>query len=192
MKIPEPIIVTRGGYDITDAGMPLVHAFGGVHVWDNSRRAFDLKLLAAYFAADESPAKLIFYQDDDLAISDPWEIVKAWEPGKIVCNMPSEFQAAYRDKPDCLMGFGSCFEKSLIRPTWERYRNHFPIDSVTLREAHRIFTGLNRDRIVMVDVHKTNLPYATDETRLWKQADHGSFAARAYERIRLILEKEGK
>jgi hypothetical protein len=34
--------------------------------------------------------------------------------------MSAEYRANYEDKPDKLMGFGSCFERSLIKPTFDR------------------------------------------------------------------------
>ncbi len=88
------------------------------------------------------------------------------------------------------MGFGSVFEKSLIRPTFARYLKHFQLDDVTLREPNRIFTALNHSRIDIVDVPITHMPYASDPDRLWRQPDHGQMRDEALRRCGLVLKAQ--
>lgn len=181
----QTILVTRGDVDLTE----IRQACRSALVWDNSKTFFDVGPFGQYLKAQEACDDVVFFVDDDCVV-DPAPIVAAWEWGRIVCNMPAEFRAAYENQPDKLMGFGSCFERSLIRPTFERYFRHFPIDPVLLREPNRIFTGLNQDRIKLVDVPKRDLPWATAPNRLYRQPDHLMMAAVARERVKLILARE--
>ena len=93
--------------------------------------------------------------------------------------MAPEFRANYEKEPDKLMGFGSVFEKALIRPTFERFWAQGPMDRVTLREPGRIFTAMNQSRIKLVDVPVRNLPWATGADRLYRQSDHMLMAQEA-------------
>ena len=197
MKNCMAVLVTRGDVELTKIVDSLHHAIRhaqlletpSVVLWDNSCH-LDFGPFGQYIAATrELFTELLYFQDDD-CITDPAQIIAAWEPGKIVCNMPAEFRANYENQPDKLMGFGSCFERSLIRPTFERYFRHFAIDPVLLREPNRIFTGLNQDRIKLVDVPKRDLPWATAPNRLYRQPDHLEMAEEARRRVRVILERE--
>lgn len=183
------VIVTRGDVALDEQKARLQDHFP-VRPWNNGTAVTEMQLFGAYLAAADCDTDLIFNQDDDVAVLDPLAIVRAWEPGKIVCNMPAEFQAAYCNRKDKLMGFGSVYERALIRPTFARYLKYFGIDTVTLREAHRIFTALNADRIKMVDAPKIDMPWASDSNRLWKQPDHAAMHLAALRRVEYILEKE--
>ena len=134
---------------------------------------------------------VVYFQDDD-CVTSPAEIVAQWEPGKIVCNMPVSLghRANYENQLDKLVGFGAVCERSLIKETFERYWKYFPIDELCLRECDRIFTGLNSERIKLVDVPVRHLPWATGEDRLYRQADHMSNTRLARERVKLVLEAE--
>jgi len=195
---PLGVIVTRGDVDLLEilATMPILLGWH-TRIWDNSEQ-IDFGPFGQFLGAMPRPksagrhsmrtSELVYFQDDD-CVTDPTAIAAEHEPGRIVCNMPQEFRANYEHQPDKLMGFGSCFERSLIRPTFEHYLRCFPIDPVLLREPGRIFTGLNQDRIKLVDVPKRDLPWATAPNRLYRQADHQWYAEEARRRVRFILEK---
>lgn len=195
-----PILVTRGNVDLSE----ILRSFNNDHwarsaaeqiVWDNIIIWDNSKLLnfgpfGQYVAATTANCSdIVFFQDDD-CVTDPGEICQHWEVGKIVCNMPQEHQANYRDQPDKLMGFGSVFSRSLIRPTFERYNKLFPVDPVNYREPGRIFTSLNQARIKVVDVPVQNLPWATAEDRLYRQPVHLEMARVARQRALAVLEYE--
>lgn len=184
------ILVTRGDVDLGEIFDSLAqHNIRTSLVWNNSKTLFDLGPFGQYIKTHDSHDAILYFQDDD-CVTDASAIVTAWEPGKIVCNMPAEFRPGYENQPDKLMGFGSCFELSLIRPTFDRYFRHFPIDPVLLREPNRIFTGLNQDRLKLVDVPKLDLPWATAPNRLYRHPDHLMIATVARDRVKLILERE--
>ncbi len=182
------LIVTRGNVDLKDIKHTL--SFDELIVWDNSKRLFDLGPFGLYMAASEAKGEVLYVQDDDCIVSKPWTIAEAWTPGRIVCNMGQEYQQAYKNKRDKLMGFGSVFERSLIRPTFAQYLKHFHLDDVTLREPNRIFTALNSGRIDIVDIPITHMPYASDPDRLWKQPNHGQMRDEALRRVELVLKAE--
>lgn len=205
MKVT-PVLVTRGDVDLSEilksirsACMPNCDGdrfknhdlieFVNLLIWDNSK-LLNLGPFGQYVAATTNPdcADLVYFQDDD-CVTDPAQIVAQWEPGKIVCNMSAEYRANYEDKPDKLMGFGSCFERSLIKPTFDRLQkgatlmdcgaSRGDLQALIWREPSRIFTALNRDRIKLVDVPFKHLSWATADDRLYKQPDHNMMAAQA-------------
>ncbi len=120
----------------------------GWKVWDNSSSPFDAKCFGRFLGGLNS-SDLIYTQDDDVIVPrDTIRAICARAPGSIVCNMAADFQRDYADRPEKLLGWGSCFPRALIRETFERYLRVFPvIDNVFLRECDRIFTALNKDRI---------------------------------------------
>jgi hypothetical protein len=195
-----PVLVTRGNVDLSE----ILRSFNNGHwsrsaaeqiVWDNIVIWDNSKLLnfgpfGQYVAATTANCSdIVFFQDDD-CVTDPAEICQHWEVGKIVCNMPQEHQANYVKEPDKLMGFGSVFSRSLIRPTFERYNKLFPVDPVNYREPGRIFTALNQPRLKVVDVPVKNLPWATGDDRLYKQTIHMEMARVARGRALAVLEAE--
>lgn len=108
------------------------------------------------------------------------------DPKPVVCNMPAEFRHDfYIDH--ALVGFGAAFHRDAPRKafeSWERavaMRGGALEGEVTLHEHSRngwlfyrtcdiIFTALTPR--VLVDVPKTNLPYAEAENRMYRQPEH--------------------
>lgn len=142
------------------------------------------------FAAIEYASHdLIYVQDDDVIVSDPQAIVDRYlavtefppEPPYgpdevVVCNMPQEFRPHYPDS--AMVGFGAAFHRDAPTRAFDRFRKamspsgrwEIAQQGVFLRESCRIFTVLTPR--VLVDVPKTDMPYASDPNRLWKQPDH--------------------
>ncbi len=192
-----PVIVTRGNVDLTECRRPLEdqETYPGTKsllIWNNSRAAIDMKLVGTYAPAAVIASRLMYVQDDDCVVTNWRHLYKHWGPGRIVCNMAPDFQEAYRTRLDKLVGHGAMFEVDLVRPTFARYFEHFDNDEVFLREASRIFTALNFDRLVVVDVGHVDLEWASAPDRLWKQPEHGDMGRQALERARFILKREGK
>lgn len=190
-----PVIVTRGNVDLAPVLKCLDYAEPGlfvddVIVWDNAKAIADLKTYGLYLGCGQATTELVYVQDDDCIVENWTELLKYWEPGRIVCNMPPEFQRAYANKADRLMGFGAIFERSLIRPTFERYIKRFGITELLLRESNRIFTALNHDRCLMTYVGRENCDYASADDRLWKQKDHRQMHVRALQSVEDILRIE--
>src|SRR5262249_8187237 len=68
-----------------------------------------------------------------------------------------------------LLGFGSAFEPSLAVSAFSRYLSRWPMDELFLRECDRVFTALNK--IKLVDAEFEHLPWADDGSRmLWDEA----------------------
>jgi len=158
-----------------------LEGFGEVIVWDNER--LNLGPLGQFIAAAHlAKNDVVYFQDDD-CVTDPRRIVELWEPDRVICNLGTAGHAAnYVDRPDKLMGFGSCFERGLIKPTFELFWKWFPLDYVSWREPGRIFTAMNRDKTHVVEVPFENLFWATAEYRLYKQPEHKDTAQIAIER----------
>ena len=190
------VLVTKGNVPLDEISDSIWHSFKGEmskEVWDNSVQ-LDFSVFGRYVSASQSVyTPLVYFQDDD-CVTSPAEIVAQWEPGKIVCNMPVSLghRANYENQLDKLVGFGAVCERSLIKETFERYWKHFPIDELCLRECDRIFTGLNSERIKLVDVPVRHLPWATGEDRLYRQADHERFTALARKRVKTVLSYEAR
>lgn len=159
--------------------------------WNNRSAPVDMKVMGRFMVLHAEDA-LIYTQDDDVLVPDARHIVQAAQAaeGLIVCNMPKEFRRYYQSNGLALLGFGSCFPGNLVQPTFARYLKHFPFDEFLLMECDRIFTGLNANRIVMVDVKKENLPHATDANRMYQQPGHEERLKLAIERIAEIKRRE--
>lgn len=156
----------------------------------------DLSVYARYEAVTYAAGELIFTQDDDVIVSDPQAIVSAWEMAAlerngwrsdsmdkqhVVCNMPQEFRHEFYND-HALVGFGACFHRAAPQRAFQRYArfyaNRARIDpdvpvgldltsSRILRTCDMVFTGLTPR--VLVDVPKTNLPYAEDAGRMYRK-----------------------
>ena len=197
------IIVTRGDQDLSPVLDSLPEEWEQV-VWDNSEEGNDLSVYGRYAAIERTDAEVIYVQDDDCIVSDPWAIVGEWElvrrfnveryPGlpydqHVVCNMPQEFRHDFYEE-HALVGFGAAFHRDAPRRALVRFSQHFP-DPHALGTSdffHRtcdiVFTGLTPR--VLVDVPKTDLPWAHHETRMWKQPGHQAERVRVLDLVRQL------
>jgi hypothetical protein len=151
----------------------------------------DLGPYGRFAAIAYASREIIYVQDDDVVVSDPEEIV--WESdsggseyGRLVCNMPPEFRPHYPDS--AMVGFGAAFHRDLPEKAFSRFFAHHTgmtrDDPLFLRESCRVFTGLTPR--VLVDVAKTDLPYASDPNRLWKQPVHVACRERMLHLVRQV------
>jgi hypothetical protein len=169
------VLVTRGDIDLTPVLESLytfhpVCEFGfyDVLVYDNSLN-LDYKVFSRYLAAQLAHTEYIYVQDDDCIIDlahYPWDQAG---PSHVLCNMPQGHRKNYTGAVQ-LVGFGAVFSKALVKPTFEKYFRHFPQDGVLHAECDRFFTSQNKT--VLVDVEVQHMPYATDASRMYRQADH--------------------
>jgi hypothetical protein len=107
------VLVTKGDVDLT----PILSSlpFDDIVVWNNSKRA-DLKVYGRYQAVKEAKHSVIFTQDDD-CIVDAAAVVAAYEPGRVVCNMPAAKRSEYAAIAPgiSLVGWGACFDAEAVR-----------------------------------------------------------------------------
>ncbi len=193
-------LVTRGDHEegLQQIIESLPHDWEIV-IWDNGERMVsrsdgwaevcsDLSVYGRYAAIEFASHECIYVQDDDVIVSDPQSIVDAWEhlivlsdmPAeyKVVCNMPPEFRPHYPDS--ALVGFGAAFHRDAPRRAFQRFEqamrpiggpgDPFCEPGLFNRRADNVFTVLTPR--VLVDVPKTDLPYASDDNRMWRQASH--------------------
>lgn len=133
------------------------------------------------FAAIEYAAHdLVYVQDDDVIVSDSQQIVDEWldllhnfdRDDVVVANMPQEFRPHYPDS--VMLGFGAAFKRDAPEKAFSQFFDFHTdmtqTDPLFLRESCRIFAVLTPQ--YLVDVPKTDLPYASDPDRLWKQPGH--------------------
>lgn len=230
MKV-SAIIVTRGNVDLQPVLDSLPSGWEQV-VWDNGGAVSiydpaapgcfahdsvrDLSVYGRYAAIEYASHDLIYVADDDVIVSDPQAIVRAWieerdsylvedsntvsqewVPPFLVANMPQEFRhEGYTDS--CLVGFGACFHRDLPERAFERYYEAY-VNHLLLRGS---FNGMwkgeevfNRtcDVVfttltprVLVDVSKTDREFASDSNRMWKQPQHYGERVRMLELARQV------
>lgn len=181
------VLVTRGDVDLSEIMLSLKDAgFAEIVIWDNSQASEDMGPYGQYIAAEQQTMnQFVYFQDDDCVCEAPEQIVEAVTSlDTIICNMSEPYRKNYENVADKLMGFGACFNKRLIAPTFNKYLQHWPFDYLTKREALRIFTGLNKTELV--DVPFRHLPWASAPNRLWKQKDHLKRLQEIRERIEYV------
>lgn len=186
------VIPTRGDVPLKPVLDALAgHGFADGYIWNNATE-HDLCVYARYEAIAHTTAPVILTQDDD-AILPPETIaglLAAYEPGKVVCNVPERFRKRYHDSG--LVGFGAVFDRDLPWRAFQMAANanlELAGDMAIgrgwfRRECDIIFTMLTP--MVMVDLPYTELPYATDDTRLYRQNGHSDGRERMRELCREI------
>lgn len=156
----------------------------------------DYSVYGRYVAVQYASHDLIYVQDDDVIVSDPDAIVRAYYEDMLVCNMPQEFRHNfYTDH--ALVGFGAAFHRDAPNRAFSKFIDHYALPGTDLwamlseefmRTCDVIFTGLTPR--ILVDVPKENLPYAEDDNRMWKQPTHQGERARMRELMLAVREAE--
>jgi hypothetical protein len=208
------VIVTRGDVDLSEILDSFPDEWERV-VWDNGRgecrrsKRFsftatwssselgqplaDLSVYGRYSALSTPglcDGDVIMVQDDDCVL--PREsleaLVAAYQPGQLVANMPERFRPHYPDS--ALVGFGAIFDRDLPKQAFDRFLfTHAKIlydDGVQRfnRTCDVIFTSLTPR--ILLDLPYRDLPWATDETRMYRQPDHVGERARMLELCRQV------
>lgn len=118
-----------------------------------------------YKAALECDREIIYTQDDD-CITDIRILLDNYNP-KCIVNAMTKHHAKLYPRAQTLVGFGAIFHKSLIKsilhPKWIK-------DDLFYSKSDRIFATINRHKSYFPKIE--TFPYATDESRLWRQRDH--------------------
>jgi hypothetical protein len=115
-------------------------------------------------------------------------LLAAYEPGKVVCNIPARFRQRYRDSG--MVGFGAIFDRDLPREAFARFAakpfkaTDTPGEFFYLygegdgprgqeefkRTCDLVFTMLTP--MIQLDLPYVELAYGKDETRMWRQPGH--------------------
>lgn len=171
MKI-SAVVVTRGGHYRLDADMMASLApFDEVLIWDNSWAAKDVKVYGRFACAMLARNERVYVQDDDCVV-DAAKVATSALPGKVVCNMPMDRRAEYAGTGVSLIGWGTVFDRSLVAPSFAAYLAQYPQDDLFERECDRLFTYVNRRRVVLIDAGLRHLPNAHGADRMGREARH--------------------
>lgn len=191
MIAPEQVsacLVTRGNVDMTEILASLEAAgIGETVIWNNALET-DLGPYGKYAAIEQARNDVILVQDDDvlLPVESILALIAAYEPGKLVANMPAEFRPHYPDS--AMVGFGAIFDRDLPYRAFTRLFAHhadcWPHDLLFLRESCRAFAVLTP--LVLIDLPKTDLPWASDPDRLWRQPEHVAMRDRMLDLARQV------
>ena len=174
----------------------------------------DLSVYGRYAAIEYASHDLIYVVDDDVIVSDPQAIVQAWVSAAygalgdqwhlslddvqavsrrehVVCNMPPEFRHDfYTDH--ALVGFGAAFHRDAPQRAFDRLLGTRDCwNGVQTEWFHNtcdiVFTGLTPR--VLVDIPKTNLPWAEDDNRMYRQPSHISERQRMLDLVRQVRDR---
>lgn len=169
-------LVTRGDVDLTEILDSLTAAgVDDIVIWNNSLEQ-DLGVYGRYAAIEQARHDRIYVQDDDCVL-DPWgftELCAAYEPGKVVCNMPARFRHSFYEQ-HALVGFGAVFDRALPDQAFMLYRSwelaNGEVEYPALgRTCDVIFTALSTRKLV--DVLHKDLPWASAPGRMWTSTGH--------------------
>ncbi len=177
------VVVTRGNVPLE----PILDSFtaAGIFdfvVWDNSRRPDDLGVFGRYAALPECGRDVVLVQDDDviLPVATIEALAAAYEPARIVANMPERFRAFYTDS--CLVGFGAVFDRDLPGEAFSRFTQYWG-ESGLARRPDVMFTALTES--TWLDLPYTEREFAQDPDRAYRQRGH----ARERQRVLAMARK---
>jgi hypothetical protein len=124
------VIVTRGDVDLG----PILETlpYDETVIWDNSQHEQNWSVFGRYLAIGCCKHDVVYFQDDDIVFTAHKELLAAFDPQRITCNMPSPwYERTEYDKLGCYMvGAGSLVPKHLPGPTFGRYLDVWPYDDL--------------------------------------------------------------
>ncbi len=166
------VCVTRGDVELPALFGPT----GEVVIWDNAKAAEDMSVYGRYAALDMVTKDVVIVQDDDVGLSTEAidGLLAAYEPGKIVANVPPEYRERYTDST--LVGFGAIFDRDLPAKAFARFREHvaYADEQTFRRTCDIVFTVLTP--FTLVDLPFTYLPHTRAPNRMYRQP--GNFEER--------------
>ena len=208
------IIVTRGDVDLSPI-LDALPSNWEIVIWDNGKRKVrwhdrdgnpgfspdvrDISVYGRYAAIEYASHDLIYVQDDDCVVEDPAYIVDTFmsaPPQAVICNMPLEFRHDFYED-HALVGFGAAFYRDTPLRAFIQYgRAALPsgTDPLTGSDEDRAFFTRTCDIVftsltprVLVDVPKTDLPWASDNNRMWMQPTHQAERSRMLDLCKEVL-----
>jgi glycosyltransferase involved in cell wall biosynthesis len=178
------IIVTRGNVDLA----PILETlpYPEVILWDNSKREHNYKVFGRYAAIRESSNPVIYWQDDDVIFTAHEELLNAYNPGRLVCNMDDPWiEACGYAGLVGMQGAGSICDSDIPERIFRRYLLEHPYDHEFLTEADFVFGTLVPFDVV--DLGYQARPFADDADRLYQQPGQHDAKWRMIERCRALL-----
>ncbi len=173
-------LVTRGNVPMQPIMSSLAGIADEIDVWDNSFEQNE-GVFGRYLSIERASHEVVFVQDDDCLL--PSEsiraILSAYEPGRIVANMPDEFRKNYTDS--CLIGFGAVFDRDLPEKAFARF------GAGGRKRPDVVFTTLTP--FTLVDVPFEHLPYAFADDRMYRQRGHAAQRHRTLAKARRVRDK---
>lgn len=198
MKV-SAVIVTRGNVDLDPIfesldGIPLIDEVvtyrngdrvsvkrkDGSYYMDGGnpkRRIPDLTVYGRYEAMKWARNPVVYVQDDDCLI-DAASVIAAYEPNRLVSNMP---KSRWLDYPDSAMvGWGAVFDRVLPWNAFEHFLNWTIVndelgpdiggEDIFNRCSDVVFSSLTPRSVI--DVGFEHLPWAEGPDRMFKQPGH--------------------
>lgn len=180
------IIVTRGNVDLEPilATLP----YDDIVVWNNAEREHDLKVFGRYAAIPETRNPVVYWQDDDVVFTAHDELLKAYEPGRLVCNMDQGWidGAGYGDFLG-MVGAGSLCDATIPAEIFARYLAKHPFDDDLLLECDFAFGTMAPFK--RVDLGYEPRPFTDDADRLYQQPGQTERKWRMIDRGRAMREE---
>lgn len=179
--IPTAVLVTRGDVDLAPILDSLPEEWPLV-VYDNSKRAQDLKVYGHFAALAEVTTEYVFCQDDD-AICPAQAVLDCWTPDcadKILTNV--------RDGDTPWISWGAIFRKDLPGPAIKRYVDAYGMDDDVLLWCDLIFSALTP--WTNVDLGVNHLPWFRAANRMVMLPTHYSEQARILEKCAALIPAE--
>lgn len=180
------IIPTRGNVDLR----PVIDSlpYTDIVLWNNAERDHDYRAFGRYAAIPETKNPVIFWVDDDVIFTAHDELLAAYEPGRLVCNMDDDWidGAGYRDRCG-MQGAGSLCDADLPAKIWAGYLAAHPWDDDALTEADFVFGALVP--FTVVDLGYQAREFADDPDRLYTQPGQTARKHMMIDRCRALLEE---
>ncbi len=158
------VLITRGDVDLE----PIISTlpYNDLVVWDATERSGDASCYSRYLAAEEAEHDVIYFQDDDLLFTAHDGLLDAYEPGRLVGNMPSPWWERERyDQINCVLtGAGALVDKDLWVAAFQRYWAEWPHDEYF--ETYCDHVGGILTPSTRHDFGYRILPHATAEGRI--------------------------
>jgi hypothetical protein len=174
------IIVTRGDVDLDPCLETL--PYSRVIIWDNRKRFTDLKCFGRWAAALEAPTEVVYFQDDDIVFDAHDELLAAYAPKRITCNMPDPWYTAnqYDVLGQALVGAGALMPRHLALGALAHYLESYPWDDLFLTYCDFIVGQLVPHK--RLDLGYRILPHASGPDRIYTQPG-------AHERKMTVLQR---
>lgn len=158
------VIVTRGNVDLE----PILETlpYGETRVW-NDQLEGSKGCLGRYLAAERTNKRVVYFQDDDLIFTAHKQLLERYEPGRIVCNMPSPWYetCGYDMLRQALVGAGSLVDRQLWKAALDLYLGEYPDDQLFLDYCDVVVGMLTPH--TRIDLGYQVLPYASAPGRIY-------------------------
>lgn len=158
------VVVTRGDVDLSPILDSLI--YDECIVWDNSTKDRNYSVYGRYLAMAECKHDVIFFSDDDVLFTAHDELLAAYEPNRITCNMPSPWyeNMQYDQLGMCLVGAGSLVPRDLPPRAFAAYLERWPMDDLFLDYCDFVSGMLSPG--LRLDLGYEVLPHATAPGRI--------------------------